>query len=83
MLFSQGISVSKEASMAKLLATEICCQVSDEALQLCGNDGYMSECPIQRYWRDNRFYPIGGGTSEVMKDIIARCLGIGKKRWER
>ena len=65
-----------QTSMAKKVATETCCRVADQCLQLHGGAGYMMEYDIQRHWRDARLGPIGGGTSEVMNEIIAKQLGL-------
>ncbi|HZI13182.1 MAG TPA: acyl-CoA dehydrogenase family protein [Myxococcus sp.] len=65
-----------QTSMAKKVATETACRVADECLQLHGGAGYMMEYDIQRHWRDARLGPIGGGTSEVMNEIIAKQLGL-------
>ncbi len=71
-LYSEGQPCVREVSMAKLVATEAAVQVADAALQIHGGYGYTMEFPIQRAWRDARLGPIGGGTSEIMKEIIAR-----------
>ncbi|MBL8921547.1 MAG: acyl-CoA dehydrogenase family protein [Myxococcaceae bacterium] len=63
-------------AMAKKYATEMACRIADRALQLHGGAGYMMEYDIQRHWRDARLGPIGGGTSEIMNEIIARQLGL-------
>ena len=63
-----------EASMVKLSTTELQCKVADECLQLFGGYGYMREYPISRAYVDARIQRIYGGTSEVMKEIIARDL---------
>ncbi|MFO0597484.1 MAG: acyl-CoA dehydrogenase family protein [Myxococcaceae bacterium] len=65
-----------QTAMAKKLATEMCCRVADLSLQLHGGAGYMMEFDIQRHWRDARLGPIGGGTSEIMNEIIAKQLGL-------
>ncbi len=65
-----------QTAMAKKLATEMCCKLADQALQLHGGAGYMMEVDIQRHWRDARLGPIGGGTSEIMNEIIAKQLGL-------
>ena len=62
--------------MAKKYATEMCCKLADMSLQLHGGAGYMMEYDIQRHWRDARLGPIGGGTSEIMNEIIAKQLGL-------
>jgi alkylation response protein AidB-like acyl-CoA dehydrogenase len=74
--FSKGEVPSKEISMTKLTAAQMAHWVADRALQIFGGNGYMSENPIQRIWRDTRLYRIGAGTDEVMKEIIAKQLGL-------
>jgi len=73
-LINAGEFPAKEISMAKLFASRIACKVSDEALQFHGGYGYMMEYPIQRFWRDSRLTRIGGGTDEIMLEIISRQL---------
>lgn len=62
------------ASMAKLWITDAQCRVMDECLQLFGGYGYMKEYPISQLYADSRVQRIYGGTSEVMKEIVARSL---------
>jgi acyl-CoA dehydrogenase len=62
------------ASMAKLWITEAQARVIDECLQLHGGYGYMAEYPISQMYKDARGYRIYGGTSEIMKLLIARSL---------
>ena len=64
------------AAMAKLLCTETASRVIDKCLQLHGGYGYMLEYPIARLYADTRVMRIYGGTSEVMKTIIAKSLGL-------
>jgi acyl-CoA dehydrogenase len=71
-----GEEAVREVSMAKWLATELHWRVADEAVQVHGGYGYMMEFPAQRAWRDARLGPIGGGTTEVMKEIIGRSYGL-------
>ncbi len=63
-----------EASAAKLFHSELLCAIADEALQLHGGAGYMNEYPIARLWRDARVTRIFGGTSEIMKEVVARTI---------
>ncbi len=65
-----------QTAMAKKVATQMCCRLADQALQLHGGAGYMQEFDIERHWRDARLGPIGGGTSEIMNEIIAKQLGL-------
>ncbi|MFA5890238.1 MAG: acyl-CoA dehydrogenase family protein [Actinomycetota bacterium] len=74
--FVAGEDATREVSMAKWLATELDWKVSDEVLQVHGGYGYMMEFPAQRAWRDSRLGPIGGGTTEIMKEIIAKTYGL-------
>lgn len=62
----------KEAAMAKLFATETAASVCDQAARVLASYGYAMEYPVQRYLRDVRFTLIGGGTSEILKLIIAK-----------
>ena len=70
----QGAYVVKEASMSKLLSTKMADEVIYDALQLLGGYGNMEEYPLARLSRDSRLGPIGGGTSEILKEIIAKIV---------
>ena len=78
---NDGQYVVKEASMSKLLSTKMADEVIYEALQLLGGYGYMEEYPMARLLRDSRLGPIGGGTSEILKEIIAKMV-IDKKEYK-
>ena len=73
-LKDQGRPFGKEASMAKLYATEMAMEVCDEAIQLHGGYGYMREYEVERFLRDAKLLEIGEGTSEVQKMVIARHI---------
>ena len=75
-LYANGEYPVKEAAMAKLYTSEVAFHVADECVQIHGGYGYMMEFPAQRAWRDSRLGPIGGGTSEIMRDLIGRMLGL-------
>jgi acyl-CoA dehydrogenase len=62
--------------MAKIAATEAATHVADEAVQIHGGYGYMMEFPVQRAWRDARLGPIGGGTTQIMREIIAKAMDL-------
>ena len=64
------------ASMAKLITTELQCKVMDECVQLYGGYGYMWEYPIARAYADARVSRLYGGTSEIMKEVISRGMGL-------
>ena len=66
----------REISMAKLLTGEVAWKTVDKALQIFGGYGYSMEVPIQRGWRDARLIRIGGGTDEVMREVIGRMEGL-------
>jgi citronellyl-CoA dehydrogenase len=76
-LYNQKLDATTEITMAKLFAGELWCRVTDRCLQLHGGYGYMDEFPISRQWRDARLITIGGGTSEIMREILAKRLGFG------
>jgi len=69
-----GEYVVKEATMSKLLSTKIADQVAYDCVQLLGGYGYMEEYPLARNLRDSRLGPIGGGTSEILREIISRMV---------
>jgi alkylation response protein AidB-like acyl-CoA dehydrogenase len=62
--------------MAKLFASEMANQVADGAARIFASYGLAMEYPAQRYFRDARFLLLGGGTSEVLRGIIARQMGL-------
>ena len=72
-LHQQGLPAVKESSMAKLLATELQKRVVDECLQFFGGFGYVEEYPMARFYRDARVGTIVAGTSEIMREIIAKA----------
>jgi acyl-CoA dehydrogenase len=75
-LYNKGENCVTEATMAKAYATEMVNRVTDQALQIHGGNGYMMEYPIQRIWRDARIQTIGGGTTQIMNEILTKQLGI-------
>lgn len=73
-LHMQGQPYTKEASMAKLFASETAKRAADQAVQIHGGYGFMDEYPVSRYWRSVKINEIGEGTSEVQRMIIAKQL---------
>ena len=63
------------AAMAKNVATDMCSEVCDAAVQIHGGYGYMRGYLVERLYRDARLYPIGGGTREIMNEIISKLEG--------
>ncbi len=78
---NDGEYVVKEASMAKLTATKMADEVIYNSLQLLGGYGYIEDYPLARLLRDSRLGPIGGGTSEILKEVIAKMV-IDKKQYK-
>ncbi|PRX46260.1 acyl-CoA dehydrogenase family protein [Salegentibacter salegens] len=76
-----GQYVVKEASMSKLLSTKMADKVIYDCLQMLGGYGYMEDYPLARMFRDSRLGPIGGGTSEILREIIAKMI-IDKKEYK-
>jgi alkylation response protein AidB-like acyl-CoA dehydrogenase len=74
--FANGEYPVREISMAKLHASQMCCEVADECLQIFGGAGYMREYKIEQAWRDLRLNRIGAGTDEIMLDVIGRSYGL-------
>ena len=70
----QGEPYGKEASMAKLFASETAKRCADQAVQIHGGYGFMDEYPVSRYWRNVKVHEIGEGTSEVQRMLIAKQL---------
>ncbi len=66
----------KEAAMVKLYTSEIAREIANESLQIHGAHGLMKENPIERFYRDQRILEIGEGTSEILRMVISRHLGI-------
>lgn len=75
-LLNRGEPAVREISMAKLFACDLAQRVAYDCLQLHGGMGYVVETDVARAWRDVRAMTIAGGTSEVMKEIVARCAGL-------
>jgi acyl-CoA dehydrogenase len=75
-LFADGRDALREVTEAKLLSQRSAFEVADDALQIHGGAGYMREYEIERVLRDTRLGPIGGGTDEVMREILGKQLGL-------
>ncbi|MFI5609950.1 acyl-CoA dehydrogenase family protein [Amycolatopsis sp. NPDC051903] len=73
---SRGELDAVEAAQAKWWTTELCQRVVDRGVQIHGGYGYLTEYPIARAWADSRIQPIYAGTTEVMKEIIGRSIGL-------
>ena len=73
--FLAGEQTPSLAAMAKNTATDMCSNVCDQAVQIHGGYGYMREYVVERLYRDARLYPIGGGTREIMNEIISKVEG--------
>ncbi len=78
---NQGDYVVEEATMAKLKSTKVADETIYSCLQMLGGYGYMEEYPLARMLRDSRLGPIGGGTSEILKEILSKTI-IDKKNYK-
>ena len=78
---NDGEYVVKEATMSKLVSTRVADEVANGCLQMLGGYGYMEDYPMARLLRDSRLGPIGGGTSEILREIIAKMI-IDKKEYK-
>ena len=74
--FIAGEEPVKEVTMAKLLTQRAAFELMDECLQIHGGSGYMQEYWVERAARDARLGPIGGGSDEIMREILGRVLGL-------
>lgn len=77
----KGEYVVKEATMAKLKSTKVADETIYSCLQMLGGYGYMEEYPLARLFRDSRLGPIGGGTSEILKEILSKMI-IDKQNYK-
>jgi acyl-CoA dehydrogenase len=75
-LFAEGQDAIKEVTIAKLKTQRDAFEVADAAVQIHGGAGYMREYDVERAARDARLGPIGGGTDEIMKEILGKLLGL-------
>ena len=75
-LLDRGLPHVKEASMAKLFATEACARITGQAVLLHGGYGFMMDSDVQRFYRDCKVMEIGEGTSHIQRNVIARQLGL-------
>jgi alkylation response protein AidB-like acyl-CoA dehydrogenase len=73
-----GKKVTLESAMAKLYASEVACKICDEGVQIHGGYGFIKDYPAEKFYRDVRLCPIGEGTSEIQRMVIAREL-LGSK----
>lgn len=72
----RGLAFTREASMAKLFASEVAVKAADAGVQIFGGYGFIEDSPIARFYRDAKILTIGEGTSEIQKIVIARHLGL-------
>jgi alkylation response protein AidB-like acyl-CoA dehydrogenase len=71
-----GRPFTTEAASAKLFASELAVRAAEENLQIHGGFGYIEESPVPRFYRDAKVLTIGEGTSEILKYVIARQMGL-------
>ncbi len=75
-MFHEGQDAIREVTMAKLMSQRCAWEVADECIQIHGGAGYMKEYEVERAARDLRLGPIGGGTDEIMKEILGKQMGL-------
>ena len=75
-VYLAGQDAVRDVTMAKLLTQRSAFEVIDTCLQIHGGNGYMTAYEIERAARDARLGPIGGGTNEIMSEILGRSLGL-------
>jgi len=78
----KGVYVVKEATISKLKSTKMADEVIYNCLQFLGGYGYIEDYPMARLSRDSRLGPIGGGTSEILKEILAKII-VDKKEYKK
>jgi alkylation response protein AidB-like acyl-CoA dehydrogenase len=75
-LIATGRPCRREAAQAKIIATECLQDVTQHGMQILASAGYAAESDMQRYWRDARLYSFGEGTNEILRDLVAREMGL-------
>ena len=75
-LLDNDVKCLKEASMLKYFVSEVACRACDQATRIYGAYSFSDEYPVSRYFKDTRFLLFGGGTSEILQDIIANEYGF-------
>jgi alkylation response protein AidB-like acyl-CoA dehydrogenase len=75
-LISRGLPCRRETAQAKIIATETLQYVTNHGMQILASAGYSAESDMQRYWRDARLYSFGEGANEILRDLVARELGL-------
>lgn len=71
-LLMRGEKVNKQSAFAKYYASEICCKIANDAIQILGGYGYIKDFPVEKFYRDAKLCTIGEGTSEIQKLVISR-----------
>lgn len=75
----QGVDAARQASQAKIIATECLHEVASKTMQLLASQAYHSDSDSARVWRDSRLYTFGEGANEIQRNIVARKLGLGDR----
>ena len=73
-LKNRGEKMVTESAMAKMYASEIACEVCNDAVQIYGGYGYVKEFPVEKFYRDSKLCTLGEGTSEIQKIVISRQI---------
>jgi alkylation response protein AidB-like acyl-CoA dehydrogenase len=75
-LLSRGEPARRESAAAKVLASEALQYVAHHGMQILASAGYAAESDMNRYWRDSRLYSFGEGANEMLRDLMARDMGL-------
>jgi alkylation response protein AidB-like acyl-CoA dehydrogenase len=75
-MLAEGLPCLREVSIAKLHASETYVRVANDGMQIMGGRGYTLESNMQRHFRSARLATIAAGTSQIQRDLIARCMGL-------
>ncbi|WP_137176989.1 acyl-CoA dehydrogenase family protein [Roseomonas sp. AR75] len=75
-LIATGRPCRREAAQAKIIATDCLQDVTHHGMQILASAGYAADSDMQRYWRDARLYSFGEGTNEILRDLVAREMGL-------
>ena len=73
-----GKDCTRLSAQAKLVSTETLKTITEQGMQIMASAGYAAESDMQRYWRDARLYTFGEGSSEILLDLIAQDIGVGR-----
>ena len=74
--YASGLPCTREATIAKVFVSEMWQRTATNGMQILGGHAYTDDHAMQRYWRDARNGTVGGGTSQILRDVHRRTLGL-------